>query len=83
MINLYTVHDTVSDTFINPFAMKTDRDAIEGFRVVANDEKTNYNKFPADFVLCRIGTFDERTGKINSDELKTLISAHALIKKEK
>lgn len=62
MLKIYSVQDKESNTFIAPFSMQTNRDAIEGFRVVINDEKTNYNKFPQDFALYYLGEFDEREG---------------------
>lgn len=61
---LFTVKDTESQTHIAPFVMKTKRDAIEGFRMVCNDEKTDYFKFPNDFMLMCIGKFDEKEGKV-------------------
>lgn len=62
MMKLYTVKDLASETFIKPFCFATDRDAKEGFKHVCNDPETPYSKFPADFELHSIGSFDERTG---------------------
>lgn len=78
---LYTVLDSESKTHIAPFAMKTNRDAIEGFRLVANDEKTDYNKFPNDYSLIKIGSFDERQGTLESQAPEKLICAADLISK--
>lgn len=64
MIGIYSVHDRESETFIKPFGMETDRDAKEGFKVVVNDEKTNYHKYPDDFSLVKLGSFDQRTGQL-------------------
>ncbi len=80
-MNVYTVKDLVAKTYIPPFTMKTDRDAIEGFRLVTNDEGTPYNKHPEDYVLFKIATYDERTGKVTSmEENEQLIVAKELYK---
>lgn len=62
-MKLFSVHDQASKTYINPFCMLTERDALEGFRVVVNDKTTNYSKFPADFTLVCLGEFDIRTAE--------------------
>lgn len=79
-MKLFTVHDKASGTFIAPFPMKTERDAREGFRVVTNDKESPYNKFPADYTLIELGSFDERTGEITVHPDKViLVNAAALI----
>jgi hypothetical protein len=62
MKKIYSVLDRESNTFIPPFSTPTNRDAIENFKVVVNDEKTNFCKFPKDFALFYLGEFDEREG---------------------
>lgn len=64
MTRLFTVKDQVSNTYIKPFALPTKRDAIDGFRRVVNEEESPYNKHPQDYFLYELGSFDERTGKI-------------------
>lgn len=73
---VFSVHDKASNTYIPPFTMATKRDAIDGFKTVTNDPKTNYNKFPEDFTLCQIATFDPRTGKLEPlDVISNIIQA--------
>lgn len=75
MLNIYTVHDQASQTYIKPFMLITDRDAIEGFKYVCNDEETPYAKHPADYNLCNIGTFDEQTGILKPASPKVIARA--------
>lgn len=79
-MNIYSVKDLVSKTFIKPFGIPTDRDAIDGFRMVCNEKDTPYNKFPQDYVLVKLGKFDERTGLFETHEPETLKSAASLRK---
>ena len=74
-MKLYTVKDLASGTHLPPFHMKTDRDAIEAFKMFSNDEKTDYYKFPKDFLLMSIGDFDERNAILNTHEPKLLVCA--------
>lgn len=46
--------------------MKTERDAIEGFKIVVNDDKSPYSKHPTDYSLWKIANYDERTGKLEA-----------------
>lgn len=79
---LFTVHDQESNTYLPPFTMKTVRDAIEGFRQVVNDEKTDYNKFPKDFKLVKLGEFNQLTAEIISHAPENIVGAIDLKKEE-
>lgn len=79
MLGIYSVKDRESKTFINPFAMQTDRDAKEGFRQVVNDDKSPYAKFPDDYELLKLGTFDPRSGEIEPHKPETLCWAKDLV----
>lgn len=81
MMNLYTVKDHVAKTYLPPFTLPTNRDAIDGFKMVCNDEKTNYNKFPEDYSLMALGSYDERTALFDTHEPQELIKASELLKK--
>lgn len=83
MYNLYTVKDLVSQTSIKPMAFLTDRDAIDGFKFAVNEPETPYNKHPQDYVLVKIGSYDERTSNVGLLVHKQIALANdLLIKKE-
>lgn len=75
MMNLYTVKDLASETYLKPFAMLTDRDAKDGFAHVINEEETPYNKHPQDYILMSLGMFDERTGLLQVSDPKNIARA--------
>lgn len=79
MKNLYTVKDQVSETYLPPFAYACDRDAIDAFRMAANDSDSPYNKHPSDFLLVSIGEYDERSAKITAKSPELIISATEVI----
>lgn len=80
MINLYSVKDAEAQIYIKPFGMQTDRDAIDGFRHVCNEEESPYYKHPKDYSLVKLGKFDERTGLFETHEPKKLMEAMELKK---
>lgn len=71
-MNLYSVHDKAAKTHTMPIALETDRDAIEGFKNVVQAKDTQYSKFPADFTLIRIGTYDRKTAKIETTQYEII-----------
>lgn len=74
MINIYTVKDTASNTTNDPFFAPTDRDAIEGLKQVANDDKTNIGKYPQDFELYRLGNYNPRNMSFDISENANLLT---------
>lgn len=79
-MKVYTVYDKESETCMNPIAYDTDRDAKEGFQMVANDASSTIGKFPNDFKLVRIGEFDKRTGLLKAlEEHETICWAKDVI----
>jgi len=79
-MKLFTVHDSASDSYINPFAMATERDAMQGLKKMVNASEDNqYKLYPEDFNLIYLGDFDPRTGHIKQAEtLKVVINAAKL-----
>jgi hypothetical protein len=65
MLNVYTVQDKVSNTYRPPVVFLTDRDARDAFQMLANDEGSTINKYPEDFQLLKIGSYDERSGLLS------------------
>ena len=79
-MNIYSIKDRKA-SYGNPYIIQNDELAIRDIKVAVNDQKGGVlNKFPEDFELTRLGTFDTETGKIenkiemiiNCRELKTI-----------
>lgn len=71
MLKMFTVYDSKADAYLNPFTMRTTGEAIRGFMTTLNDETTEMAKYPADFTLFEIATFDYKTGTITTDHKMT------------
>lgn len=83
MMKIYTVKDEASQTFLKPFCFPTDRDAIEGFKNVCQDETTQYAKYPADYNLISIASFDEQSGLLEVSDQKTIARAINMVGQSK
>jgi len=72
---LYSVRDAATETYNNTFTAPTNAAAMRQFSELAQDENTNVNRYPDDFVLYRVGTWDDDTGTLIPEEMIKL--AHA------
>lgn len=68
MLNVYSVFDTQAQTYNVPFFMKKDGQALRAFIDITNDPKTDIHKHPTDYVLFRLGSFDDESGVISPCE---------------
>jgi hypothetical protein len=77
-LKLYAVHDAKAGTYMMPFPMLTDQLAMRSFQQGCLDQSTPMAQYPLDHSLSRIGTYDDETGKLESEspyQLQTAIQA--------
>lgn len=63
-LKMFTVYDSKAETYLRPFSMLTTGEAVRGFITSLNMPDTDYCKYPADFTLFELGTFDQATSTI-------------------
>jgi len=63
----YTILDTKSKVYNQPHFLINDAVAIRQFGLVVNDKESIISKYPEDFRLYRVGSFDLSTGKITPE----------------
>ena len=61
--NLYSIFDKKSATFMQPFVELTDGTATRQCMDLLQNPNTPFSKFPEDFTLMRIGSWDELKGE--------------------
>lgn len=61
--NLYSIFDKKSGTYMQPFVELTDGTATRQCMDLLANPNTPFAKFPDDFTLMRIGSWDEIEGK--------------------
>lgn len=82
MMNVYAVKDIKSQLFNNPFIQKSDGVAIRSFATACEDTNTDLNKYPSDFSLYHIGTYDPESGKITQEDIKQVANASEFVPDE-
>ncbi len=63
-MQICTVYDSAAIRYLEPFFAPTIEFAIRGFREAVNREEHQFNKFPADYTLFSVGSFQPETGEI-------------------
>lgn len=66
-MKLFTVHDKKAEAFLAPFVAKSVGDAARMFETECKNNDSMFSKFPSDFTLISLGSWDERTGLILSE----------------
>lgn len=80
---IYSLKDEKAEAFSQPFFMDTDGQALRALDGIVNNPETQVNRYPQDFTLYRLGTYDEKTGRLESRETpKLLASATDFVKHE-
>ena len=62
---VYTVFDKVAQIYHNPWVESSDSTAARAFKIACADSGTLYGTCPGDFVLYRVGSFDDVSGLLS------------------
>lgn len=62
MIQLYSLFDKKAGSYSKPFFVAHIAEAMRSVQMALEDGKSMFAKFPADYALYLMGTFDESTG---------------------
>lgn len=65
-MNLYAIRDIKADAFAAPFLMANDNVAIRAVSETCTLPENRLALHPGDYQLWSLGSYDEPTGKINS-----------------
>jgi len=65
-MNIFAVKDMKAGIYLQPQAQKSVADAMRSWEVVANEGESMITKFPNDFRLHHLASFDEETGEITA-----------------
>jgi len=77
---MYSVYDSKSEIFSSPFTSVNDSTAVRDFSRAVNDEQTDINRFPLDYSLFTLGTFDDTSGVITpASPPAVLVQAASLV----
>ena len=76
----YAIYDTTAMVFLNSVTFLNHGEAIRWLTSVVNDDKqeTNIAKYPSQFSLWYLGTFDDETGKTENKDREEVIQASSV-----
>ncbi len=81
--NIYSIYDTAAAMYKNLWEVQTDAQACREFGDIF-DADNPISKHPEHYYLCRLGSFNNDTGKIVPGEVTTLLTGlEALAMKNK
>ena len=66
MQKIFSIFDKQSNTYGRPFTAVNDVRAQRAFNQLKENPESDLCKYPQDFKLTRLGTFDPLTGKIET-----------------
>lgn len=65
-VNLYAVQDVKAHRFNPPFSGQSHVEAMRAFAQPCQNPESLWNKYPEDFSLFHIGTFDDESAQVES-----------------
>ena len=65
---IYSIYDNVAGMWLDPFYATNKATAQRTFSDACNDERSQFNKHPDDYVLYHVGVWDDRKGTIEPNE---------------
>lgn len=69
---VYSLFDSQVKAYMQPFFMRTKGEAVRALMQLLGDSNTNVAKYPQDFILFQIGTYDDETGLIQPNAPESL-----------
>lgn len=65
---MYCLFDSKANAHLNPVSFVNDGEAVRWFTTIINaKEETNVSRYPKDFSLCYLGTFDDESGEFKNE----------------
>jgi hypothetical protein len=72
-MQIYALYDTKVEAFMNPFFLRSDGEAKRSIgHAVMSRQSGHLSLYPHDFVLFRMGEFEEKTGEFLIDRPESL-----------
>lgn len=78
---IFTVFDMAAKRYVEPFTAPTIEVAIRSFGAACATEGHEFDKFPEDYALYHIGTFDAVEGTLKALEPRRIAMANAFVRK--
>lgn len=74
ILKVFSIYDGKIKSFLKPFVDQHTGQALRSFEEACREPSSPFAKFPSDFVLYEVGTFDSETGNLESYSPKIQIA---------
>ncbi len=64
IFKIFSVYDSKAEAYLLPFYEVSTASALRSFEQICNEPKHSFCKYPADFTLFQIATFDDSTATV-------------------
>lgn len=78
-LKAYCLYDIKVSTYGLPFFLHHDHDAFRMLYEAGMDQRTNVHKFPYDYVLYKVGMYDQATGSFENHALTSLGTVASIV----
>jgi len=78
-IELFSVYNQAAERFIDPFPAPTIEFAIRGFREACTTDDHQFQKFPEDYALYHVGSFDVTLGELHPLKARKIANATSFV----
>ncbi len=82
-LTIYSIFDTASGLYSRPFFTQSDPEAMRSFEDISTTADHPIGKHPEDYMLFRIGIFDDTKGKLVDEDNECLVTALECIAKSR
>ncbi len=80
---VFSLHDEKANAYTQPFFLNQVGEALRALDQIVNSPDTNVNKYPEDFKLYQLGTFNDWDGTLTSLPTPQLVGNATDFKKQK
>lgn len=65
LMKVFSIYDSKVEAYMKPFFDQTKGSAIRAVTEAVNDSSTTFSKYPADFTLFELGTYDDSSAQFD------------------
>jgi len=80
-LEAFSLRDTKAEVFAAPFFVPNEAIATRLLVQLVQDHRSDLGKYPADFLLYRIGTYDTETALLKSSTVELICTASSCLPK--
>lgn len=74
LVKVFSIRDSKAEVFNSPFFLPTRAMAIRTFAAETSNSESMISKYPSDFALYEIGSYDDQQGRLEPYDVPVLVN---------